>query len=116
MATAAAKTAPGRAATSPFMKALTPSAALAAVVGPAPLARTEVVKQLWVYIKVKNLQDEASRRSINAGATLLPIFGKAQVPLFEMSGLVGKPLTWVGTERTQGRDARSVPLFPKYCQ
>jgi chromatin remodeling complex protein RSC6 len=38
------------------MKALTPSAALAAVVGSTPLPRTEVVSKMWVYIKKHNLQ------------------------------------------------------------
>ena len=74
------------------MKALTPSAALAAVVGATPLARTEVVKQLWVYIKAHKLQDEANKRMINADAKLKEVFGKPQVSMFEMAGLIGKHL------------------------
>lgn len=75
-----------------FMKALTPSAALAAVVGASPLPRTEVVKQLWVYIKKHKLQDEVNKRLINADAKLKEVFGKAQVSMFEMAGLIGKHL------------------------
>lgn len=82
-----------RTANAAFMKALTPSAALAAVVGAAPLARTEVVKQLWVYIKAHKLQDEANKRMINADAKLKLVFGKPQVSMFEMAGLIGKHLS-----------------------
>lgn len=75
-----------------FMKALTPSAALAAIVGGKPLPRTEVVKQLWVYIKANKLQDAINKRLINADAKLKEVFGKAQVTMFEMAGLIGKHL------------------------
>jgi chromatin remodeling complex protein RSC6 len=75
-----------------FMKPLTPSANLAAVVGAAPLPRTEVVKKLWAYIKKNNLQDSKNRRNINADDKLKPIFGKAQVSMFEMTKLVSKHL------------------------
>ena len=75
-----------------FMKALTPSAALAAVVGAAPLPRTEVVSKMWIYIKKHNLQDSVNRRAINADDKLKAVFGKAQVTMFEMAGLIGKHL------------------------
>ena len=74
------------------MKALTPSAALAAVVGATPLPRTEVVSKMWVYIKKHNLQDSVNRRAINADDKLKAVFGKAQVTMFEMAGLIGKHL------------------------
>jgi chromatin remodeling complex protein RSC6 len=74
------------------MKALTPSAALAAVVGAAPLPRTEVVSKLWAYIKKNKLQDAVNKRMINADAKLKEIFGKMQVSMFEMAGLIGKHL------------------------
>jgi chromatin remodeling complex protein RSC6 len=75
-----------------FMKALTPSAELAAVVGAAPLPRTEVVSKLWVYIKKHGLQDSVNKRNINADDKLKVIFGKAQVTMFELAGLIGKHL------------------------
>ena len=74
------------------MKAMTPSAALAAVIGSKPVPRTEVVKQLWVYIKKNKLQDAVNKRNINADAKLKEVFGKAQVSMFEMAGLIGKHL------------------------
>ncbi|MGA8514071.1 MAG: topoisomerase C-terminal repeat-containing protein, partial [Burkholderiaceae bacterium] len=70
----------------------TPSAALAAVIGAEPVARSQVVKKLWDYIKAHNLQDAKDKRSINADAKLLPVFGKAQVTMFEIAGIVGKHL------------------------
>jgi upstream activation factor subunit UAF30 len=75
-----------------FMKPLEPSAALAAVVGSKPLPRTQVVKKLWAYIKKNNLQDAKNRRNINADSKLKPVFGKAQVSMFEMTKIVSKHL------------------------
>ena len=76
-----------------FMKALTPSAALAAVVGASPLPRTEVVKKLWAYIKKNNLQDSKNKRNINADAKLKEVFGgKSTVSMFDMTKLVSKHL------------------------
>ena len=73
-----------------FMKPLTPSAELAAVVGSKPLPRTEVIKKLWDYIKAQKLQDAANKRNINADAKLKELFGKPQVSMFELAGLIGK--------------------------
>ncbi|MGB4559799.1 MAG: DNA topoisomerase III [Burkholderiaceae bacterium] len=70
-----------------------PSAALAAVIGAEPVARTEVIKKLWDYIKAQGLQDGANKRAINADAKLLAVFGKPQVTMFELAGIVGKHLS-----------------------
>ena len=78
------KTAPGT--------GLKPSDALAAVIGAEPVARTQVIKKLWDYIKAEGLQDAANKRAINADAKLLPVFGKPQVTMFELAGIVGKHL------------------------
>jgi len=75
-----------------FMKPLTPSAELAAVIGPQAVPRTEVTKKIWEYIKQQNLQDAANRRNINADAKLRPIFGKDQVTMFELTKLVNAHL------------------------
>jgi DNA topoisomerase III len=72
---------------------LKPSDALAAVIGTEPVARTQVIKKLWDYIKAENLQDAANKRAINADAKLLPVFGKPQVTMFELAGIVGKHLS-----------------------
>ena len=76
-----------------FMKPMTPSEALAQVVGSKPIPRTEVTKKLWAYIKKNGLQDKKNRRMINADATLKVVFGgKSSVNMFEMTKLVGKHL------------------------
>jgi DNA topoisomerase-3 len=72
---------------------LKPSDALAAVIGAEPVARTQVIKKLWDYIKAEGLQDAANKRAINADAKLLAVFGKPQVTMFELAGIVGKHLT-----------------------
>lgn len=73
-----------------FMKPLTLSPALSAVVGAVALPRTEIVRKLWVYIKAKGLQDKINKRMVNADEKLRAVFGKAQVSMFEMAGLIGK--------------------------
>jgi upstream activation factor subunit UAF30 len=91
---APAKKAPAkkRAPSAAFMKAMTPSAALAAVIGDKALPRTEVTKKLWDYIKKNGLQDQAKKTMINADAKLKEIFKKAQVSMFEMTKLVSAHL------------------------
>jgi upstream activation factor subunit UAF30 len=81
-----------RAPSAAFMKAMTPSAALAAVIGDKALPRTEVTKKLWDYIKKNGLQDQAKKTMINADAKLKEIFKKAQVSMFEMTKLVSAHL------------------------
>ena len=71
-----------------FMKPMTPSAVLAAVIGATPVPRTEVTKKIWVYIKKHDLQDAKNRRNINADDKLKPLFGKAQVSMFELTKII----------------------------
>jgi chromatin remodeling complex protein RSC6 len=79
---------------SAFMKPMTPSAALAAVIGPKPVPRTEVTKKLWAYIKKQGLQDAKDKRTINADAALKAVFGgKSKVNMFEMTKLISKHLS-----------------------
>ena len=75
-----------------FMKPLTPSATLAAVIGAAPLPRTEATSKIWAYIKKNKLQDSVNRRNINADEKLRPLFGKAQATMFELTKYVSKHL------------------------
>ncbi len=98
---AAAKKAPAKKAKAPakkrtpnaaFMKPMTPSAMLAAVIGSNPMPRTEVTKKVWDYIKKNGLQDSAKRTMLNADAKLKEIFKKAQVSMFEMTKLINAHL------------------------
>jgi len=83
----------GRKPNAAFMAPLTPSAALAEVVGSKPLPRTDVTKKLWAYIKKNGLQDQKNKRMIKADDNLKPVFGgKSTVNMFEMTKLVSKHL------------------------
>jgi chromatin remodeling complex protein RSC6 len=90
---AAKKPAAKRKPNAAFMKAMTPTAVLAAVVGSTPMPRTEVTKKIWDYIKKNKLQDAVNRRLINADEKLKAVFGgKGKVSMFEMTKLVSNHL------------------------
>ena len=76
-----------------FMKPMTPSSTLAAVIGGSPMPRTEVTKKLWAYIKRNGLQDRVNRRMINGDDKLRAVFGgRSQVSMFDMTKLVSNHL------------------------
>ncbi|MFN8914077.1 MAG: SWIB/MDM2 domain-containing protein [Betaproteobacteria bacterium] len=75
-----------------FMKPLTPQGPLAAIIGAAPMPRTEVTSKIWAYIKKNKLQDAVNKRMINADEKLKALFGKAQASMFELTKYVSKHL------------------------
>ncbi len=88
------KTAKKRTPSAAFMKPMTPSSLLAAVIGSNAMPRTEVTKKLWAYIKRHGLQDSKNRRMINADDKLRPVFGgRSQVSMFDMTKLVSRHLS-----------------------
>lgn len=90
---APAKKASKRKPNAAFMKKLSVSDALAAVIGAGDRARTEVVSAIWKYIKKHNLQDPKNRRNILADDKLKQVFGgKSMVNMFEMTKHVSKHL------------------------
>ncbi len=75
-------------------KPMTLSPELEAVVGKGPMPRSEVVQQIWVYIKKHNLQNPANKRNILADDKLKAVFGgKGEVTMFEMTKLVSAHLS-----------------------
>lgn len=82
------------AATAAFMKALTPSKELAAVIGETALPRTEVVKKFWAFIKKNGLQDVKNKRMINIGDHELtkPLHKGRQMSMFDMTKMLSKHL------------------------
>ena len=93
MAKASSKKKSARKPNAAFMKPVTPSPALAEVIGAKAVPRTEVTKKLWAYIKKNKLQDAKNKRMIKADDALKPVFGgKSSVNMFEMTRLVGKHL------------------------
>jgi upstream activation factor subunit UAF30 len=82
-----------RTASPAFMKPMTPSASLSAVIGEKPMPRTQVMKKVWEYIKRRKLQDAENKRMINADDALKGVFGgKKQVSMFEMTKLINNHL------------------------
>src|SRR5437667_12360258 len=76
-----------------FMTPMTPSPALAEIVGSKAIPRTEVTKRLWAYIKKNKLQDPKNKRMIKADDVLKSVFGgKSIVNMVEMTKLVAKDL------------------------
>ena len=76
-----------------FMRPMTPSATLGAVIGTNAMPRTEVTKKIWGYIKRNSLQDKKNKRMIKADDKLKAVFGgKATVNMFEMTKLVSRHL------------------------
>ncbi len=82
-----------KAESAPKIGTLRPSAELAAVIGDGLVARPEVIKKIWDYIKAQGLQDATNKRAINADSKLQQVFGKPQVTMFELAGLIGKHLS-----------------------
>lgn len=80
-------------ATRGFMRPVRPSQSLAFVIGPDPRPRTEVMKDIWKYIREKELQEPSDRRLINADDPLRAVFGKDQVTMFEMAKILSRHLT-----------------------
>ncbi|KAL5181471.1 Upstream activation factor subunit UAF30 [Glycine soja] len=54
------------------------------------MARTEVVKQLWVYIREKNLQDPNNRRNIICDERLRSLFNVNSINMFQMNKALSK--------------------------
>lgn len=73
---------------------LQPSDALAEVIGSdKPLARTDVMKKVWVYIKANDLQDDKNRRNINCDGPMKSVFGKSKISMFDIAKGIGKHLS-----------------------
>lgn len=82
-----------RTANAALTKPMNLSSDLEAVVGKGPMPRSEVVKQIWVYIKKHDLQNPKNKRNILADDKLKKVFGgKGEVTMFEMTKLVSAHL------------------------
>lgn len=77
-----------------LLKPMKLSGDLEEVVGKGPMPRSEVVKQIWAYIKKHDLQNPKNKRNILADDKLKKIFGgKGEVTMFEMTKLVSAHLS-----------------------
>ena len=71
--------------TSTFSKPYKLSEALSRVVGDTQIARHEVVKRLWVYIKERELQDPKDKRNIICDDALKAVFKSDKINCFKMN-------------------------------
>jgi upstream activation factor subunit UAF30 len=76
-----------------FMRPVKPSRELAAITGPEPIPRTEVVSKMWSYIKKNKLQNPRNKREILADEKLRLIFGKDRASMFEMNKHLSRHLS-----------------------
>ena len=74
-------------------KPMTPSPELAAIIGPGPMPRTEVVAKVWEHIRAHSLQDPANKQTIIADDKLKAVFGQDRATMFEMQKLLSPHLT-----------------------
>jgi len=79
---------------SAFMKPVKVSPALAEIVGAGPMARTEVTKKLWDYIKKHKLQATDNKRNIIPDAKLAKVLGApTTIDMFQLTSKVSKHLS-----------------------
>jgi chromatin remodeling complex protein RSC6 len=90
---AAKKPAAKKSVNAAFAAPKTPSADLAEIVGTKPLARFEVAKKIWEYIKKNDLQDKKNKRQINPDAKLAAVVGKKPITMFELTAKYNKHLS-----------------------
>lgn len=78
---------------SAFMKPVQVSETLAEIVGAGPMARTEVTKKLWEYIKKHKLQATDNKRNIVPDQKLARVLGSTQpIDMFKMTSKISKHL------------------------
>jgi chromatin remodeling complex protein RSC6 len=81
-----------RAPSAAFMKPMTPSAALSAIIGDKPMPRTAVTKKVWEYIKKNGLQDKIKKTMINPDTKLKLVVGVNPISMFGMTKEISKHL------------------------
>lgn len=78
---------------SAFMRPVQLSDELSDIVGRGPMARTEVTKKLWDYIKKHKLQDQKNKRMINPDQKLAKVLGSSHpIDMFKMTSKLSKHL------------------------
>eukprot|EP00250_Pteridium_aquilinum_P001840 c12047_g1_i1 orf=606-1667(-) len=75
------------------------------------LTRTQVVKELWVYIREKNLQDPENRRKIVCNDALRSLLGCESTDMFKMNKLLARHIFTLENPVADGEEPK--PKRPK---
>ncbi|KAM6585614.1 hypothetical protein CsatB_012616 [Cannabis sativa] len=87
---------------------------LQAVVGEPKMPRTEIVKQLWAYIRKNNLQDPSNKRKIICDDALRVVFETDCTDMFKMNKLLAKHIIALEPTKASSQSKRAkVEVEPK---
>lgn len=86
---------------------------LQAIVGEPTMARTEIVKQLWAYIRRNNLQDPNNKRKIICNDELRLVFETDSTDMFKMNKLLAKHITSLEHTKEPGPDSKRLKKSDK---
>ncbi|XP_009137258.1 uncharacterized protein LOC103861307 [Brassica rapa] len=80
---------------------------LEVVVGEPALPRTEIVRQLWAYIRKNNLQDPSNKRKIICDDALRVVFETDCTDMFKMNKLLAKHILPLDPSKDSGQAKRA---------
>lgn len=86
---------------------------LQAIVGEPTMARTEIVKQLWAYIRKHNLQDPNNKRKIICNDELRLLFETDCTDMFKMNKLLAKHIITLEPTKNSGPDLKKLKATPE---
>ncbi|KAL4362621.1 hypothetical protein GQ457_04G018270 [Hibiscus cannabinus] len=92
-----------------FNKVSRLSPQLQELLGVPELARTEVVKQIWVYIRDKNLQDPVNKKNIICDEPLRALFDVDSIDMFQMNKALSKHILPLDSDEVKSME-REKPL------
>ncbi|KAL6999183.1 hypothetical protein U1Q18_000343 [Sarracenia purpurea var. burkii] len=79
---------------------------LQTIVGQPALPRTEIVKQLWAYIRKNNLQDPSNKRKIICNDELRLVFETDCTDMFKMNKLLAKHIITLEPTKVVGQNSK----------
>ncbi|KAH0459026.1 hypothetical protein IEQ34_011840 [Dendrobium chrysotoxum] len=89
------------------------SAELQVIVGEPTMARTEIVKQLWAYIRKNNLQDPNNKRKIICNDELRLVFETDSTDMFKMNKLLAKHIITLEPSKEPVSDSKRLKRSDK---
>ncbi|OVA06579.1 SWIB/MDM2 domain [Macleaya cordata] len=86
---------------------------LQAIVGEPTMPRTQIVKQLWAYIRQNNLQDPSNKRKIICNDALRVVFETDCTDMFKMNKLLAKHIIPLEPSKESGKASKKVKVEPQ---